>query len=50
MISDGKNAVVEKYRANNDPAIGIVSSDWEECVKKAADACPVQAISFEKVD
>ncbi|MEX0568637.1 MAG: ferredoxin [Candidatus Njordarchaeota archaeon] len=27
MISDRKNAVVEKYRANNDPAIGIVSSD-----------------------
>ncbi len=47
----GKNMVVEKYavETTNEVSIGIVPEELYECVKKAAEACPVGAIKIEEV-
>ncbi len=47
LIDDGKNAIVEKYRVNDNPAEGVVPAELEECVKRAAEGCPVNAIRYE---
>jgi len=47
---DGKSQIVEKYRVDNDPSTGIVPGELEECVKSAAEACPVSIIHVEEVE
>jgi len=44
---DGFSQIVEKYRTGDDPGEGEVGSDLEECVKEAADNCPVEIIHVE---
>lgn len=47
---NGKNRVLDKYAENttDSTSAGIVPEDLFECVKMAADSCPVQAITIEK--
>lgn len=46
---DGKSQIVEQYRVKGNLGEGIITEDLYECVKTAADACPVQIISVEEV-
>lgn len=46
---DGKCQIVEKYRVGGDPATGEVPEELGDCVKGAADACPVQIIEVKEV-
>ncbi|MEM4486994.1 MAG: ferredoxin [Zestosphaera sp.] len=47
----GKNRVVEKYsvEVSETTSVGEVPEELYECVKQAADACPVGAIRVEAV-
>ncbi len=47
---DGKSQIVEKFRVNGDPSTGLVPAELEECVKSAAEACPVSIIHVEEVE
>ncbi len=48
---NGKNRVVQKYEieTNENVSIGEVPEDLYECVKSAAESCPVNAIKIEEV-
>lgn len=46
---DGKSQIVEQYRVEGRLEEGLVPEDLYECVKTAADACPVQIISIEEI-
>ncbi|MGB9784726.1 MAG: ferredoxin [Fervidicoccaceae archaeon] len=47
---DGKSQIVAKWRTNaSDLSTGLVDESLEECVKSAAESCPVSVIHFEKV-
>ncbi len=39
--------VVEQYRVGGNPAEGQAPDDLEDCVRTAADGCPVEAIQVE---
>jgi ferredoxin len=43
---NGKNVILEEYseETSSDKSIGVVPEGLYDCVSKAADACPVQAI------
>lgn len=47
---NGKNRLLEEYseETSDDVSTGTVSDDLYSCVIKAADACPVQAITVEE--
>lgn len=47
---NGKNRLLEEYseETSDDVSKGFVSDDLLDCVMKAADACPVQAITVQK--
>jgi len=47
---DGKSSIVEEYRAGGNIGEGIVGEDLYECVKSAADSCPVEIISVERIE
>lgn len=47
---DGKSQIVAKFRVGGNPGQGEVPVDLEECVKSAAEACPVSIIHVEKVE
>ncbi len=40
---DGTSEIVDQYQSGS-PAKGTVPDDLNDCVKKAADACPVTVI------
>jgi ferredoxin len=40
--------IVEEYRVDDDPAVGEVPDDLEECVEDAAYGCPVEIIQVEE--
>ena len=40
--------IKEEYRVNDDPAVGEVPEDLEECVEDAAYGCPVEIIHIEE--
>ena len=40
--------VVEEYRVGDDPAVGEVPEDIEDCVQEAAYGCPVEIIHVEE--
>jgi ferredoxin len=40
--------VVEAYRVNGNPAVGQVPDDMEDCVRTAAEGCPVEIIHIEE--
>jgi len=44
---NGKNRLLEEYseETSDDISTGIVPDDLYDCVREAADACPVQAIT-----
>ena len=44
---DGLTQVVEKYRVGTDLGQGKVPEDLEECIRNAADGCPVEIIHRE---
>ncbi len=44
---DSLSQVREEYRIGGNPAEGNVPPDMEECVREAADACPVEVILVE---
>lgn len=48
---NGKNRVAEKYsiEISETTSIGLVPEELYECVKQAADVCPVSAIRVEVV-
>ncbi|WP_298670003.1 ferredoxin [uncultured Methanofollis sp.] len=41
---DTLSQIVEEYRRGGDPAEGEVSDDMEDCVRDAAEGCPVEII------
>ncbi len=45
---DGKSAIVAQFRVNDNIAEGNVPDDLKDCVKQAADSCPVQIIHVEE--
>ncbi len=45
---DGKSAIAEKYRVGGNIGEGEVPDELFDCVKQAADSCPVQIIIVEK--
>ncbi|QOJ78476.1 ferredoxin [Infirmifilum lucidum] len=47
---DGKSQIVAKYRVGNNPGEGEVPGELEECIKSAAEACPVSIIHVTKVE
>lgn len=48
----GKNRVVEAYSEtiSDEVSVGVVPGDLQDCVEQAAEACPAQAITVEKID
>jgi ferredoxin len=46
--ADSTSGVVEAYRVGGDPAVGLVPEEMAECVRTAADGCPVEAIHIEE--
>jgi ferredoxin len=44
---DGLSRIVEGYRVDGDPAVGLVPDGLADCVQTAADGCPVEAIQVE---
>lgn len=48
---NGKNRIVSEYAVENSPelSVGEVPEDLYDCVKSAADSCPVAAITVEKI-
>ncbi|MCD6368836.1 MAG: ferredoxin [Thermoproteales archaeon] len=47
---DGRAQIVEKFRVEGKIGEGLVPEELEDCVKSAAEACPVQIISVEEVE
>ncbi len=48
---DGKSQIKPDFRVKPDAlGEGLVPEDLEDCVKAAAEACPVGIIHFEKVE
>lgn len=45
---DGLSRIVNAFRVNGDPAAGQVTDDLADCVRAAADGCPVEAIQVEE--
>lgn len=45
---DGKSQITEGYRVESRIEEGSVPSNLENCIKDAADACPVQIIHVEE--
>ena len=39
--------IVDAYWVDDDPAIGQVPDDLADCVRTAADGCPVEVIQVE---
>lgn len=46
---NGKNRLVEAYsnETSNDVSTGVIPDELYTCARKAAAACPVQAITFD---
>jgi ferredoxin len=44
---DSVSQVVLAYRVGGDPALGEVPDDLEDCVRTAAEGCPVEIIHVE---
>ena len=47
---EGLSQVVAQYRVDEDPAVGEVPADLEDCVKTAAEGCPVEIIHVEEAE
>ncbi|RLF02148.1 MAG: ferredoxin [Thermoprotei archaeon] len=47
---DGKAQSAEKFRIGGSVERGEVPRDLEECVRSAAEACPVQIIEVEEIE
>ena len=45
---DSFSRIVEKYRINGNIAEGKPAPEIEECIRDAADSCPVQIIEIEE--
>lgn len=45
--SEGMSQIVAKYRVDGDPAVGEVPDELDECVRQAAEGCPVEIIHIE---
>ena len=45
--ADGTSQIVEAYRVGGDPAVGEVPDELGDCVRAAADGCPVEIIHVE---
>jgi ferredoxin len=45
---DEWSQVVSAHRIDDDPAKGVVPQDLEDCVREAADSCPVDIIHIEE--
>jgi ferredoxin len=43
--ADGLTQIAEAYQVNGDPAVGQVPDELEECVRTAAEGCPVEIIN-----
>jgi ferredoxin len=44
---DGYSQIVERYRLDGIQGEGLVPADLDECVREAAEDCPVQIIRVE---
>lgn len=49
---NGKNRVVDKYGAEltGELSVGYIPLELLDCVKRSAELCPVEAITFEVVE
>ncbi len=43
--ADAKSQIVERYRGGAEPGEGDVPDELADCVRRAADACPVVVIT-----
>lgn len=46
-LEEGLSQIVQEYRVSDDPALGEVPEDLEDCVRDAAADCPVEIIHVE---
>jgi ferredoxin len=46
--TDGMSQVVEAYRVDGNPAVGQAPDELEDCVRTAAEGCPVEIIHIEE--
>ncbi|MGC8837466.1 MAG: ferredoxin [Anaerolineae bacterium] len=44
---DGLSQVVERYQVGGNPAEGLAPEDLADCVRSAAEGCPVEVIHVE---
>ena len=47
-IDDGMSQIVEKYSVGGDIAVGKAPRNLEECVREAADGCPIEIIHIKE--
>lgn len=49
---NGRNRVVERYSVelSGDLSVGVVPEELEECARRGAEICPVEAIRVEPLD
>ena len=45
---DGLTQIVEAYRVGGDPSVGEVPEALEDCVRDAADGCPIEIIHIKE--
>ncbi len=45
--NDNRSQVVEAYRTEGEPALGLAPPNLQTCVQDAADGCPVSVIAVE---
>ena len=45
---DGYCSIIEQYRVGGNPAEGEVPADLEDCVREAAEECPVEIIHLDE--
>lgn len=50
MNEEYKAVVVEQYRVDGNPTVGIIPEELKDCAEQAAQACPVQIIHIEPVE
>jgi len=45
---DGYCSIIEQHRVGGDPAEGEAPADLEDCVREAAEECPVEIIHLDE--
>jgi ferredoxin len=46
---DGVSQIVKEYRVNDDPGLGEIPEELEDCAREAADLCSIEIIYIEQL-